>query len=65
MMEDYPVKLNTFGILDELIASPVNFTVMHRDKLEINQTTGKNGGTSVSCHLWNVHSLATHFTPLM
>lgn len=68
MMGDYPVKLNTFGILDGVIASSLNLTVMHRDKLEINQTTGKknkNRGTSVLCHLWNACSLATHLTPLM
>lgn len=43
MMGDYPVKLNTFVILDGVIASSLNLTVMHRDKLEINQTTGKKG----------------------
>lgn len=42
MMGDYPVKLNTFGILDRVIASSLNLTVTHRDKLEINHTTGKN-----------------------
>lgn len=41
MMADYPVKLNTFGMLDRVIASSLNLTVMHRDKLEINHTTKK------------------------
>lgn len=51
-MADYPVKLNTFGILDRVIASSFNLTVMHRDKLEINHTTGKKIKNKIEEHLY-------------